>query len=424
MRVPPRKRRDRDDDRRFAAALRASDRSKKRTAAPAGAAAPASAAPASASLRLSETAERLRAATAIRDRLLAQVGKRKAALEKAQSLARDTAAHVSSVVEPKWQALHLLDDELHQLFSALLEDASRSKRDRQALRRLLQSLQQRGMISVRREPPRQSGRGRRPGEGKDDDEGEDGDWSQRGHSHRGPLEDDFHPQGDVASAERPRESQHGGLRSLFRRLVEAFHPDKVQDEREKAHRTEVMKDITAAYRRGDLARLLELERDSLLQAVDPLDALAALDDAESIERRLAALDRSCDELRDQLRELDRTIRAVRRSPQSRMAKDLARAKRAGIELVDFDAIRELDKNAATLRRARDLCASYREGAITLAQLLTSPPLVDPDDDDELLDLVTQLAAEMLERERERAAHHAGRRSPPREEPAPRRRQRR
>lgn len=418
MRVPPRKRRDRDDDGRFAAALRASDRSKKRAAAPAGAAAPATAA----SLRLSETAERLRAATAIRDRLLAQVGKRKAALEKAQSLARDTAAHVSSVVEPKWQALHQLDDELHQLFSAFLEDTSRSKRDRQALRRLLQSLQQRGMISVRREPPRQSGRGRRPGTGED--EGEADDWSQRGPSHRGPLEDDFNPRGDVASAERPRESQHGGLRSLFRRLVEAFHPDKVQDEREKAHRTEVMKDITAAYRRGDLARLLELERDSLLQAVDPLDALAALDDAESIERRLAALDRSCDELRDQLRELDRTLRAVRRSPQSRMAKDLARAKRAGIELVDFDAIRELDKNAATLRRARDLCASYREGEITLAQLLTSPPLVDPDDDDELLDLVTQLAAEMLERERERAAHHASRRAPPREEPAPRRRQRR
>lgn len=418
MRVPPRKRRDRDDDGRFAAALRASDRSKKRAAAPAGAAAPATAA----SLRLSETAERLRAATAIRDRLLAQVGKRKAALEKAQSLARDTAAHVSSVVEPKWQALHQLDDELHQLFSAFLEDTSRSKRDRQALRRLLQSLQQRGMISTRREPPRQSGRGRRPGD--DEGEGEGEAWSQHGPSHRGPLEDDFNPRGDVASAERPRESQHGGLRSLFRRLVEAFHPDKVQDEREKAHRTEVMKDITAAYRRGDLARLLELERDSLLQAVDPLDALAALDDAESIERRLAALDRSCDELRDQLRELDRTLRAVRRSPQSRMAKDLARAKRAGIELVDFDAIRELDKNAATLRRARDLCASYREGEITLAQLLTSPPLVDPDDDDELLDLVTQLAAEMLERERERAAHHASRRAPPREEPAPRRRQRR
>lgn len=420
MRVPPRKRRDRDDDGRFAAALRASDRSKKRAAAPAGAAAPATAA----SLRLSETAERLRAATAIRDRLLAQVGKRKAALEKAQSLARDTAAHVSSVVEPKWQALHQLDDELHQLFSAFLEDPSRSKRDRQALRRLLQSLQQRGMISTRREPPRQSGRGRRPGDDEGEGEGEADAWSQRGPSHRGPLEDDFNPRGDVASAERPRESQHGGLRSLFRRLVEAFHPDKVQDEREKAHRTEVMKDITAAYRRGDLARLLELERDSLLQAVDPLDALAALDDAESIERRLAALDRSCDELRDQLRELDRTIRAVRRSPQSRMAKDLARAKRAGIELVDFDAIRELDKNAATLRRARDLCASYREGEITLAQLLTSPPLVDPDDDDELLDLVTQLAAEMLERERERAAHHASRRAPPREEPAPRRRQRR
>lgn len=420
MPVPPRKRRDRDDDSRFAAALRASDRSKKRTPNAAAPSATAPSAPPSASLRLSEPAERLRAAAALRDRLLAQVTKRKAALHKAEALARDTAAHVSSVVEPKWQALHQLDDELHQLFTSLLEGSHRSKRDHQALLRLRQSLQQRGMLSVRREPPR-SGKSSR---GHDDDGDDTAHRGPHHHAHHGPIDDDFNPQGDVASAARPRESQHGGLRSLFRRLVESFHPDKVQDEREKAHRTEVMKDITAAYRRGDLARLLELERDALLQSLDPLEALSAHDDAESLERRLIALDRSCDELRDQLRELDRTIRAVRRSPQSRMAKDLARAKRAGIELVDFDAIRELDKNAKTLGRARDLCVSFRDGAITLAQLLTSPPLVDPDDDDELLDLVTQLAAEMLERERGKAQGAPQHRAPQHRAPQPHRRQRR
>lgn len=364
------------------------------------------ASPAQTSLRLSEPAERLRAALAVRAQLLDRVARRKAAVESAEQVAREASAKVASVMEPRWTALHTLDHEIHELLAALISDVGRSKRERKTLARLRETLQHRGMLTVRRpEPKRRSGAGDPPpgaspwGDdfvppGERDAHGPHGAAGRRG------FFDD-----DVASAPRPKESQHGGLRALFRRLVEAFHPDRVQDEREKTERTEVMKEITSAYRRGDLARLLELERQSERAGLDALDASSPPGDAGELERRLVALEQSCDELREQLRELERAVRAIRRSPQSKVAREIKRAKRAGFELADLDVVRDLDQSAAQLRKARDLCASYREGTITLAQLLTSPPILDPegDADDELLDLVTELAQQMIHEERQRAA---------------------
>lgn len=355
------------------------------------------------SLRLSAPAERLRAALKLREQLLDRVARRKAALEAAEAVAHEASTKVASVMEPRWMALRTLDHEIHELLAALIGEAGRAKRDRKTLTRLRDALQRRGMLSVRRpEPARRSGPSGDQGDGPRWGD----DFVPEDHGPRGPAGQRSFFDDDVASAPRPREGQHGGLRALFRRLVEAFHPDKVQDEREKHERTEVMKEITSAYRRGDLARLLELERQSERAGLEAIDVTALLDDAAELERRLLALDQSCDELREQLLELERSVRAVRRSPQSKVAREIKRAKRAGFELVDLDVVRELDDAAAQLRKARDLCASYREGTITLAQLLTSPPIMDPDSDadseDELLDLVTELAEQMIREERARA----------------------
>ncbi|MFM6476490.1 MAG: molecular chaperone DnaJ, partial [Dolichospermum sp.] len=46
----------------------------------------------------------------------------------------------------------------------------------------------------------------------------------------------------------------------FLRLAEIFHPDKVKDNETQMTHTEIMKEINKAYQEGDLARLLEIER--------------------------------------------------------------------------------------------------------------------------------------------------------------------
>lgn len=401
---------------------------RKRRAAGKGAA--AAGAGGSPGLRLSAPAEQLRAALRLRDELVAKVARRKAALRAAEHAADEASVKVASVIEPKWTRLYAFDDELHQLLDALTTDAARQPRERAALLRLYHSLQRHGVLSRRAEWEARTGRATAPG-GRGGRDGRDGQGNRRGAAAFDDADgfdgfDDFVPgasrgdrQDDVASAKRPPESQHGGLRALFRRLVEAFHPDRVQDEDAKAERTEVMKDITEAYRRGDLARLLELERlmnDPAASAA--LDDEAALDDADELARRLQALDRSCDELRAQLRELEREVRAVRRSPRGAVARELKRAARAGYDFADFDVVRDLDRAAFELRRVRDVFTAYRDRRLSLIELLSHSALSSLRDDDELLDAVTELARQLLQKERVRRAHEA-----PAAAPGPSRRRR-
>lgn len=382
----------------------------------------ASGAPGQAGLRLSAPAEQLRAALRIRDELIAKVARRKAALQAAENAADEAGAKVASVIEPKWARLYGFDDELHQLLDALTTDAARQPRERAALLRLYHSLQKHGVLSRRAEWELRTGRMQAGpgGGGADERGGPGGRGGGRGGAQRAfefDDDEDFVPGAssgsgggrgdDVASARRPPESQHGGLRALFRRLVEAFHPDRVQDEAEKAERTEVMKDITEAYRRGDLARLLELER--RLNDADAAGALeedAALEDADELARRLEALDRNCDELRAQLRELERELRAVRRSPRGTVARELKRAGRAGYDLADLDVVQDLDRAAFELRRVRDAFTAYRDHRLSLLELLSHAALASLRDDEELLDAVTEVARQMLQKERARRAHEA------------------
>ena len=101
------------------------------------------------------------------------------------------------------------------------------------------------------------------------------------------------------SARRPQEGDRGAIRGLFRRLAEALHPDRVQDEQDKATSTEVMKQIAVAYHAGDFARLVEIERTWAASGA-PL----ATDDEGELGRRLATMERANEELRKQLRAIE------------------------------------------------------------------------------------------------------------------------
>lgn len=58
--------------------------------------------------------------------------------------------------------------------------------------------------------------------------------------------------------EIPAFSPSEELKRLYRDVCKKFHPDLVMDEAERHRRTELMKEINAAYARGDSARLQEL----------------------------------------------------------------------------------------------------------------------------------------------------------------------
>ena len=62
------------------------------------------------------------------------------------------------------------------------------------------------------------------------------------------------------SAARPRDDKAGTLRDIFCRLAHALHPDRAGEGGDADARTEAMKDVNRAYREGDLASLVEIQR--------------------------------------------------------------------------------------------------------------------------------------------------------------------
>ena len=64
----------------------------------------------------------------------------------------------------------------------------------------------------------------------------------------------------------PKEKAEEGkleIKTLFRQLAKAFHPDKEQQEHLKEEKTALMKKITAAYENQDLYGLLKIEKDHM-----------------------------------------------------------------------------------------------------------------------------------------------------------------
>ena len=184
------------------------------------------------------------------------------------------------------------------------------------------------------------------------------------------------PRSGGFSARRPgNESGSQSLRGLFRDLATALHPDKVADEDEKARRTEVMKEISRAYAERDLARLLELKRIWMRDG-----GAGSTPVADEIERRCASLERMNVALRVQLKELTRQMKELRRSPHAQVLDDVRRSSGgAGVRRSGKprDRVAEWIQGAheerERLRELRDLVVSFREGKITIEQILRGPP---------------------------------------------------
>jgi hypothetical protein len=311
-------------------------------------------------LRVREPSERLRAAADEHDRLLARVTRRRTARDRLEQDVRAAVTNLEGRIAPLIEEGRRLDEQLHAMLEGLVNDGARPRRERDEIARLYRELQDGGILSPR-------------GHWADLDATVDG--------HAPPPASDAPGDAAPPSAKRPQEGDRGVLRGLFRRLAEALHPDKVQDEHDKAHRTEVMKQVTVAYHDGDFARLLEIERAWAVSG-----AAVATDDDGEVERRVAAIDRANDALRGQLRAIEREIRALRRSEGGRLATDL---RRRGGDGPAVGVTSGFERELAALRAMCDFVRRFRDGEMSLAAFLDGPGAEDDLDD---LDVAEVLAA--------------------------------
>ncbi len=107
---------------------------------------------------------------------------------------------------------------------------------------------------------------------------------------------------------------HGALRTVFRQLASALHPDREPDAAERARKTALMSRANTAYERQDLAALLQLQLQ--LEQTHP-DTLARLADdrinamASLLQQQVGTLEQTLRSLEQQLRhEFDLSPRAA------------------------------------------------------------------------------------------------------------------
>ena len=358
---------------------------------------------------LQKKPQRLAALLHEHSHLLSKIKQRKAEQRRLEErIACVTAAARSSAL-PLIEGLRELDGQLHGLFGELLARKGQPRKTQKIVRSVYSFLQALGEISPaaadadlgaqdRAATPVEHAPESPPDDGA---EGEIPPWATGGVTARRPA---THHQGAASS-----------LRSLFYRLAEALHPDKVQDEQEKEERTDAMKELTQAYQAGDLARLIELERTWLLSEdrADRRQGTPERTEEEDLERRCAQLETTNQALRLQLAEVNRALRELRRAPHAEFVSELRRMARGSKKdpvTVWVDALRE---QHGRLTEVLAFVRSYQEGRIDIREFERGPQTgswgdEEPEADElellqEILDGLAAMAPSPRSRRRSRRA---------------------
>jgi hypothetical protein len=300
------------------------------------------------------------------ERLLREIKKKRATREVVEREARDAASEIAAKLTPLRAAYAATLRDLRTIFGALLgADSHLNKRDKARVRRLY------GRILPDLAEASDAERDERD---TDDFSGHDAAGDRRARGDDGEA---------GYSATKPSEKDAGLLRSLFKKLAVALHPDRVQDDKEREALTAVMKEVTRAYESRDVARLVEIERTWLAQAPAP-------DREIDVARRVTELLSANKELRRQLRALTAELKQLKQSLPSSPAprrRGKASARRSEVDELIEQVEHELDE----LRQLRDFAQRFADGHMSITEFLLGPELGSDDEDP-----FEQMLAEVLE----------------------------
>ncbi|MEB3359307.1 MAG: J domain-containing protein [Synechococcales bacterium] len=296
--------------------------------------------------------------------LLKQIRRKRTELDNFMGQMREIVTELFQRGSESFNEVRNLDEEIHALFQEILTKRKLRKRSRHEVEDIYLALQMQGAISFRQLEQ----------EWDDDDEfgffSEDegfpfgGDRTAAGGPHSSPFEP---PPAEPEDASQASHRQNRDLRQTFLRLAAIYHPDRASDEDEQMQNTEVMKEINRAYKAGDFARLLELERQ---RGNDSMEAVISASD--DLEQACQRLERENSSLQDQYEGIKAELRELRNQTQEgMMVTAYRRASREGIDFVE-ELLADSEMELESLRRIRDFVKDFRDRKITLKDFLAGP----------------------------------------------------
>jgi hypothetical protein len=154
------------------------------------------------------------------------------------------------------------------------------------------------------------------------------------------------------------------LRQTFLRLATVFHPDKV-DEIQREEYAEIMKEVNLAYQRGDLARLLAIEKQY------ELGVTIDRSNADDLTLRCQQLERENQLLQEQKLALNSELRQMKSSTAGLGLGEYQQLKKMGIHPIDSMVQQAQDELAAVIN-LRDFVQSFLDKKITVAEFSRGP----------------------------------------------------
>lgn len=318
--------------------------------------------------------------------LLKQIKRKRTELTNFLEQMRSIALEIVGRTQPIHQRLLEIDGEIHALFEEIFTTRKLGKQSRKKIEQVYRMLQAIGAISS-----------------KDDEDDEDleEDWSEDGFGTETEDDSDFNfnfnyegfDREDNAPPDRENSNDSSDLKQMrrsFLRLASIFHPDKVNNQENKEDYEEIMKEVNRAYEEGDMARLLELERQY------EVDKSINIENASSseIEKQCNRLEMDNKMLKTQYDNIKSELRWMRRTPEGDMVKEYRSLVREG-----FDPIQEMvsaaEHQIKEVEKIRNFVANFRDKKITIKDFLKGPDIGRKPTEEELEEMMEQLFSELI-----------------------------
>jgi hypothetical protein len=271
-----------------------------------------------------------------------------------------------------------LDQEIHQIFTKIFDTRKMGRNTAKMVEEVYFYLQMSQAISInpKRRPKSflEEMLGLDPNFNDADEESDDSESDAgtrgKGFGNYFDTEDNDRPTGKIDREETRK------IRQTFLRLASVFHPDKLPDEAKKADYEEVMKEVNAAYQRGDLARLLEIEKQY------EVGEIIDLTNADDLTLRCKQLDRENELLKEQQVSIQKEMKDMKKSQPGQMLKEYQQLKKQGLEPIE-ELMAEAENNLENMQIIRDFVRSFSDKEITIEKFKRGPVLkkmyVDDDD---------------------------------------------
>ena len=316
------------------------------------------------------------------DWLLKQIKRKRKELTNFLEQMRSIALEIVQRSQPFHERLVELDREIHALFEDIFTTRKLGKQSRKKVEKVYRMLQMMGVLS--------------PKDDEDEENSED-DWMNEEffgsendddsefNSGRFDAEDNAPPDHEKTGAS----SDLKQMRRTFLRLAEIFHPDKVTNDENKEDYEEVMKEVNRAYEEGDMARLLEIERQY------ELDKSINIENASKseIERQCDRLEKNNNMLKTQYESIKSELRWMRRTPEGEMVKEYRSLVREGYDPIE-EMVSQAESQIKQVEEVRDFVADFRDKKITIKDFLKGPSFGRPTEE-EMEEMIEEFFAEMV-----------------------------